>query len=256
MKVQLSSAEFREKVKAFIKQNIHAHIPNFDGSSVLTIPQQPRVAFSRPIDPRLANYEENRQNAETKIARTVQVHKCGQACMKITPRGFVCKRHAPFPLAEEAWIDENGNWGPKRTYGYFNNWNLSILQAFRSNHDIKLITNGLQTNHIAWYITHYVAKKQKHSSNTSALLAKTFAFHHADPNCSTNLSAINKKLIQQCTNSLTREQELSSAQVISYIMGWGDRFISHHFEAIYWYLVIDLLKKTFPVLDENRYVLC
>ena len=34
-------------------------------------------------------------------------------------------------------------------------------------------------------------------------------------------------------------------------MGWGDRFISHHFETIYWFAVISALKKTYPILLQS-----
>ena len=37
-------------------------------------------------------------------------------------------------------------------------------------------------------------------------------------------------------------------------MGWGDRFISHHFETIHWYAVVNLLKKCYPILSESMYV--
>ncbi len=49
----------------------------------------------------------------------------------------------------------------------------------RSNYDIKLITNAFGTNNITWYITTYATKKQSKSSNASAILTKTIAFHKA-----------------------------------------------------------------------------
>ena len=86
--------------------------------------------------------------------------------------------------------------------------------------DIKLITNGAETKAIAWYITNYVAKKQKHSFNTSALLAKKLAYHQEEEKHMTDLAKLNKKLIQHCANTLSRQQELSTPEVISYLMGW------------------------------------
>ncbi|KAI9429580.1 hypothetical protein H4582DRAFT_2114327 [Lactarius indigo] len=116
------------------------------------------------------------------------------------------------------------------TYGFLNNWCPAILQAVRANHDIKLITNGIETKDITWYITHYVAKKQRDSSNTSVLLAKALAYHHANQERMADFAP----------------------EVISYLMGWGDRFISHHFKTIHWYSVVKLLTKTYPILDKNR----
>ena len=252
MKECLLTEEFRTKVKTFIRANIRADLPDTHGTDVLSLPRESRVAFSRPVDPRLPNYEQNRDDAEKRIARTVQVHQCGQGCVKLVRGQFVCKRRAPFPLANDDWLDADGRWGPKRTYGYFNNWCPVILQCLRANHDVKLITNGTETKDIAWYITHYVAKKQRASSNTSALLAKTFAFHRASEKRNSNLIATNKKLVQCCANTLTREQELSAPEVVSYLKGWGDRYISHHFETIPWFSVLSLLQKTFPVLNKQR----
>ena len=91
--------------------------------------------------------------------------------------GYHCKRNAPFEISTRDYIDANGSWGPKRTHGYVNNWNPAIMQCVRSNHDIKLISNGAETKDISWYITNYVAKKQRESSNLSALYATQTAYH-------------------------------------------------------------------------------
>lgn len=135
-----------------------------------------------------------------------------------------------------------------------NTWNPVLLQCLRANHDIKLISNGEDTKDLSFYITTYTAKNQQHSSNTSALLAKTYSFNSSrlasrDVN---SVHDLNKRLIQRCANSLSREQELSAPEVISYIMGWGDRYISHRFEHIHFGSVIHLLKKVWPMLDTHR----
>ena len=252
MKECLSTEEFRAKVKTFIATNIRADLPDVHGTDVLSIPTEPRVAFSRPVDPRTPQYEHNRDESEKRLARAVQVHRCGQGCIKLIRGQLVCKRRAPFALANDDWIESDGRWGPKRTYGYFNNWCPTILQCLRANHDIKIITNGIETRDIAWYTTHYIAKKQRESSNTSALLAKTFAFHRDSEKRNFDLVAMNKKLIQRCANTLSREQELSAPEVISYLMGWGDHYISHHFTTIPWFSVTVLLRNTFPVLNKRR----
>ena len=255
MKQLLQTEEFRDKVKMFIAANIRVDIPGVQGTSILSVPREPCVAFSRPVDPRQPSYHERRDDAEKQLAHTVQVHQCGQGCMKLFHGRLVCKRKAPFPLAEEDWIEADRTWGPKRTYGYLNNWCPAILQCLRANHDMKLITNGMETKDITWYITNYIAKKQSESSNTSALLAKTFAFHPQHERRHMGLVAANKLLLQQCANTLSREQELSGPEVISYLMGWGDRYISHHFETIPWFSLLSSLRQTFPSLSCERYVI-
>ena len=102
MKNLLAEEGFRERVRSFISTNISADLPNVRGDAVLAIPREKRVAFSRPVDPRVAQYEENSKAAEKKVARTVQVHQCTQSCKKFVKMGYVCKRRAPWPLADEA----------------------------------------------------------------------------------------------------------------------------------------------------------
>ncbi|KAF8264635.1 hypothetical protein EI94DRAFT_1592390, partial [Lactarius quietus] len=104
-------------------------------------------------------------------------HQCSHSCMKITNGRLACKRKAPFPLADDDWVDHDGNWGPKRTFPFFNNWCPTILQCLRANHDIKLMTNGMETRDIAWYISCYLTKGHAQSHNSSALLANAYAFH-------------------------------------------------------------------------------
>ncbi|KAG1889422.1 hypothetical protein F4604DRAFT_1915296 [Suillus subluteus] len=67
-----------------------------------------------------------------------------------------------------------------------------------------------------------------------------------------NVQELNRRLIQCCANSLSQEQEFSTPEVISYLMGWGDQYISHHFEMIYWNAVVSLLKKTYPQLCKHQ----
>ncbi|KAG8216549.1 hypothetical protein J3R82DRAFT_6697, partial [Butyriboletus roseoflavus] len=55
-------------------------------------------------------------------------------------------------------------------------------------------------------------------------------------------------LIQRCANSLSRDQEFSTPKVVSYLMNWGDRYISHHFKPLYMSSVIAMLKQVYPQL--------
>ncbi|KAG2360917.1 hypothetical protein BDR07DRAFT_1377622 [Suillus spraguei] len=42
----------------------------------------------------------------------LQIHKCGPGCLRSWRGRLFCKCRAPFPVAEEAWININGEWGP------------------------------------------------------------------------------------------------------------------------------------------------
>jgi hypothetical protein len=165
-------------------------------------------------------------------------------CLKMVKGCSMCKRWVPFDLASRDWIDKGGEWGPKRLVPYLNNWNPAILQCLHANHDIKFITNGAEMNNISWYITCYTAK-QHVSLNRLALLMKRLAFHKRQEAKIMDIRLINKKLIQRCANTLSREQDFSAPEVIGYLKGWGDCYISQHFVSIYWDAVMLALKRTY-----------
>ncbi|KAG2107117.1 hypothetical protein BD769DRAFT_1675702 [Suillus cothurnatus] len=222
MKERLQSSEFRTRIAAYIDSNIRGHHDHLNEELLMITPQEKAVSYSCPLDPRSATFNTQRSTIEAKLVRAVQIHKCGPGCLKLYKGRLLCKRRAPFALAKEAWIDSAGNWGPRRDYAFMNNWNPWLLLATRSNHDCKLITNGEGTKHISWYISSYAAKQQQHSSNVSALLAKTIAYHQKDQSHNADLHSVNKRLIQRCANALSREQEFSAPEVVSYLSGFGD----------------------------------
>ena len=255
MKEALKSEGFRQKVTAYIAANIRADLEGADQSTVLRMPQQAGISYSRPIDPLIPDYASVAKKAELTLARTVQHHVCSKnSCLKATKHRIQCKRRAPFDLSSRDFVDETGDWGPKRTYAYINSWNPAIMQCMRSNQDIKLITSGAETIDISFYISLYVAKRQSNSSNASALLVKKLAFHKRRERYNSDTVQLNRRLLQRCANTLSREQEFSAPEVISYLMGWGDRFISHFFITIYWSSVSALIRKTYLNMKLKQYV--
>ena len=125
-------------------------------------------------------------------------------------------------MSMKDYINTDGVWGPQRTYGFINNWNPTIMQCMQCNHNIKLITNGTETKDISWYITNYVAKKQQESSNISTIFAKRIAYHRKEERYNSDLTQLNKWLMQWCANMLSHEQEFSSPEVAAYLAGHGD----------------------------------
>ncbi|KAF7292653.1 ATP-dependent DNA helicase [Mycena indigotica] len=119
--------------------------------------------------------------------------------------------------------------------------------------DIKLMTNSWETKDIAFYITLYIAKKQVQAANASAILAtsKVFSAKEHVVSAENSIEKVNKKLLQQCANTLSRQYELSGPEVISYLMGWGDRYISHTFVKIYWDIVTATLCRAYPTLSNK-----
>ncbi|RDB17999.1 ATP-dependent DNA helicase RRM3 [Hypsizygus marmoreus] len=254
MKAALQTEEFRQRIRAFVASNVRADLDGADTATVNAIEKVKDLPYSRPVDPREPNYEAKLKTRERTTARAVQLHKCegGGRCLKPVGGRWVCKRRAPFPVAAEDWVNEEGEWGPKRTAAYLNNWNPMLLNLLRANHDIKLIMYSGQTKNLSWYITNYATKKQMPSFNISALLAKRLAFHYIQEKNTADILAMNKRLIQRCANTLSRNQELTAPEVISLLMGWGDRFESHFYTPIYWDNAVFALKAQFPELRSRR----
>ena len=220
---------------------------------VTALPKTAGISYSRPVDPRTASIDES-EESEKKLVRALQYHQCSlAACLQIIQGQTRCKRRAPFKLAPADWANENGEWGPRRLCRFLNSWNPTIMRTIRANHDTKLIIGGDgQTATLTYYITNYATKKQQRSSNASALLAKRIAFIRTEERRQTDLNKLNKKLIQSCANCLSRDREFSAPEIMSYIMGWQDVYLSHHYVSIYWDAAVTALKRTFPGINPLR----
>ncbi|KAF7301576.1 ATP-dependent DNA helicase [Mycena indigotica] len=257
MQQALQSEKFRSKIKAFIKNNIRADVAGD------ILPQQARtrgragVSYSRPIDPRKEGYHEKILRSESHNAAILQSHECTiYYCLKSVKGGIACKRGYPWLTYPDDWVDAEGNWGPRRRYPFLNPWNPPISRVTRCNMDIKLLTNACETKDIGFYITLYITKKQVQAANASAVLAQSRAFLQDDKPANTTrtignkeeLRKINLRLLEQCANTLSRQYEMSGPEVMSYLMGWGDRYISHTFIKIYWDSMVASLYRAFPSL--------
>ncbi|KAI0257797.1 hypothetical protein BC834DRAFT_838993 [Gloeopeniophorella convolvens] len=207
------------------------------------------VAYSRPPDPHLPDEEYRREAraVEVSVVRTKQVHTCKPgACVRQGHDGHTyCRRRAPWPLSDEDTIDADGNWAPKRMFGYMNTWVPAITVNMRCNCDGKLLTNGADTRHLTYYVSMYTTKKQGRSYNMSAVMANGLAYHFAENDYVQELHDRQRSLLIRACNTLTREQEVPGPLVMSYLMGWGDRYMSHRYSTVFWVLFVDEL--------ENKY---
>ena len=253
MKDLLLTVEFQKKVADFITANIRLDIAGANRQQIRVMKKEKSVSYSRPMDPRRPDYAAHSRCAKERLARATQVHTCTmEACLKVVKNRLICKRHAPFALSDVDWIAANRSWGSRRRYGYINVWSPPIMQAVRCNQDIKLISNGAETKDVMRYFSSYVAKKQREISNSSALLAKQLAFHTKQEWYSAEMRLRNKRLLQRCANTLSREQVFSSPEVISYLMGLGDCKLSHNFVTMFTGNIYVILRKNFPCLHHRK----
>ncbi|GAW02204.1 ATP-dependent DNA helicase PIF1 [Lentinula edodes] len=253
MREALKSAEFRAKVVTFISSTMRADVGK-TLPELMAIKAQPSIAYQRPISPDDPQYEAKRLQQEIILARTLQFHECSpERCYKLIKGVMRCKRRAPWPTSEFDYIDEDGTWRMKRTVGYLNGFNPTILETQLCNNDQKLVTNGDETQDMTYYITTYSTKKRDRSTNESAILAQRLAYHREQERKNSDVAEASRKLVMRCATALNRNQELSAPEVISYLMGWGDRYISHTFAPIYLEGIVSFLRRYYVSLQEKRW---
>jgi hypothetical protein len=250
------SEEFRGRVQAYIKANLRAYLPGLESlESVKAIPVEGDIAYSRPPNPNNPNYHEELADFELRLARNEQVHTCKlrRCLLPDKDGGYRCKRRAPFRCADEDFVTETGEWGSKRLYAYINGWIPGVLICGRCNNDGKFLTNGADTKNITFYVTSYTAKKQGKNHNISAVITQAFCEHleKTTSDMSENIYEEKRLLVFRLINAINREQEIAAPMVISYLMGWGDVYRSHHYSPIYWSSFVGALYKIFPQLKQS-----
>ena len=147
-----------------------------------TMPKEPQLAYSCPLNPEANNWQTASHELEHHLVLSQQLHTCSHAtCLQIKDGQLSCKHRAPWPLSAEDFVDEGGNWGPKWTNGYINNYCPTLLTSMCCNYNIKLNTNGVDTKDVAFYVIAYAMKKQKKSHNLPALMANSLRYHLENP---------------------------------------------------------------------------
>ncbi|THG97984.1 hypothetical protein EW026_g4134 [Hermanssonia centrifuga] len=150
---------FQTKVKNYIRANIRAYKPGLDSEeSIKAILTDPNIGYCRPPDPGSRTYKDDIDQLELRLARSLQVHTCKvRRCLRPNKHGKQeCKRKAPWQCSDDNFVNERGEWGPKRKCGYVNGWHPAILVNARCNNDCKLLTNGADTKNITFYVTGHI----------------------------------------------------------------------------------------------------
>lgn len=100
--------------------------------------------------------------------------------------------------------------------------------------DIKFIGSSASAKAILYYITDYITKSQLKTHVAYATLELAISkLNEYDPT-DDDLTYCAKRLLQRCTYAMISHQELSTPQIASYLMDYGDHFTSHSFAPFYW----------------------
>ena len=130
--------------------------------------------------------------------------------------------------------------------GLINNFNLTVIEAVRCNIDLKFIGSGGSAKAILFYITDYIAKNQLKGYIAYALLEHGVQKIEMLDSCSNDIKIQGKQLLQKCAHALISQQELSSQQVMSYLLDYEDHFTSHSFKPLYWTAFENYVNKQIP----------
>jgi hypothetical protein len=105
---------------------------------------------------------------------------------------------------------------------------------------------------MTFYVTDYTAKHQGDSSDLSALVAKQYAYHDDHNPYLGNLRESHRLLLFCLVHAINHEQQFAAPMVISYLMGWGDTYVSHYYVSIYWSPFFLLLTDMYPKLSKTH----
>jgi hypothetical protein len=250
----LQHAEFQAQIVAYIKANLRAYVPGLESADdVKRIPNEPQIAYSRPINPDDPEYDTQIVDFERRLARGKQVHTCElRRCLVPNKQGhYQCKRRAPFECSLEDFVSESGQWKPKRLYAFMNGWNPAVLVNCRCNNDAKFLTNGSETRGSSFYITGYATKKQNKNHNMSAIMAKGYAYHLEHSKYLDDVRDEHRLLLFRLVHNINREQEISAPMVCSHLEGLGEKYCSHKYSPIYWSSFVGVLLKNHPELQRG-----
>ena len=131
---------------------------------------------------------------------------------------------------------ESGEITFKRLHETINNFNEYIIGACRSNMDIKYIFSGSDAKALVYYITDYVTKSSLSFHDTFSLMLKavqSIEKQKLNTDITVNAEVRSRRLVLRCYNTLALQQELSGVQVVSYLMGWPDHYITHEFVNLF-----------------------
>ncbi|KAJ7831845.1 hypothetical protein B0H14DRAFT_2364964 [Mycena olivaceomarginata] len=172
------------------------------------------------------------------VVTQCQSHSHSKTCFKYwrgPPESKTCRfdLHEDNFRAESAFDPETGELTLRCLDGLVNNFNSTIIEAIRCNMDIEFIGSGASAKGILYYITDYITKSQLKTHVAFSMLElpvkKLGDFNPLED----DLTVRAKKMLQKCAYAMLSQQELSSQQVVSYLLDFEDHFTNHSYRNFY-----------------------
>ncbi|KAF9037305.1 hypothetical protein BDZ89DRAFT_884737, partial [Hymenopellis radicata] len=254
-----TDGDFRERLIAFLDDSISNYVPECDEHS----PPVPSdryhpcsVRSSQSFSVETPEQLHARRRDTANLVEKCQCHSHTATCFKYCKPGEIptCR----FELDESntrastSFNVDTEELELRCIDGMINNYNETVLRACRCNMDIKFIGSGASAKAVLYYITDYITK----SDLTSHVLTVTFAAleqavlrscermdESSEP---VSVEARGKHLLQSCAYRMMAQQELSSQQIASYLMEYGDHYTSHEYSNLFWRSFENIIEKQDP----------
>lgn len=191
-------------------------------------------------NPTLNNFHQIFREDIVRLVETSNIHKHSATCYKYangkSDGSKSCRMRMPRALVKASNIDlSTGHITMRRSHPWINNFNEWIISACRSNMDIKFIWSGNDAKALVYYITDYVTKSTLAFHDMFALAQQGIKSIEQQRVTDDIDSAVEKsrKLVLRCYNMIASQQEVSGVQVATYLMNYGDHYITHTFRNIF-----------------------
>lgn len=192
------------------------------------------------------------------LVKQCQSHAHGDSCYKYwrgPPEPKECRFDLDKNKVRAATIvdGETGEIQLRISDGLINTYNETIIEAIRSNMDIKFIGSGQSAKAILYYVTDYITKSQLKAHVAFAALSLAVrklgnvAYEEED------FVVRAKRLLQKSAYAMISHQELSAQQVALYLLGLGDHYTTHRFRQLWWTSFERAVEQLDP---EKRHGLC
>ncbi len=230
--------EFGERLIRFLDDTISNGFPDLPAGTDGEDAPHPCAIRGFDLQESSDSVADYRKKDIARLIRSCQVHKHSSTCYKYwggPPEPRQCRFDLDAGNVQPVSVidSETGELRLRCLDGLVNNFNDTILEAMRCNMDIKFIGSGEDAKAVLYYITDYITKSQLKVHVAYAALELAVR-KLSDIDFGDDRMQKAKRMLQRCAFSLLSNQELSSQQVVSYLLDFEDHFTSHSYSYLFW----------------------
>lgn len=250
---------FQARMFAWLEAMISCETPgttecfkDLEGVTARRPPRDPNI-----IDPRVANtpliigmtdeaFETAFQTFVGELAVVCNWHEHKETCWKHLKEGdergdSTCRMRIDGSTRAVTELDEDTlSILLRRLHPRINNFNDLVMFLMKCNMDIKYIGSGQAAKALVYYVTDYITKSDltMHAGLDALLYAIRAAdrvlVRDAKEDVYKSTEVRQRGLLIKSVNSMMARQEMSHQQVMSYLIGGGDRYTSNVFQILRW----------------------